>query len=168
MLEEEGQPSEAGDERCGEVERGGLEACDGTQRRYECVRGEHDVQRAGAGEFEEERAPREGSREDEGRLLLREMVEEVFEDRTCRPEAGECGAVSVGKYGDVETPSRAPETAGNETHDPLPLRAVAFGAAGWGADGLGSRNEGPSMRMVWHRWRRRLSSASTRALLPRK
>ena len=32
----------------------------------------------------------------------------------------------------------------------------------------GSRREGPSMRTVWHWWRRRLSSASTRALLPRK
>ena len=32
----------------------------------------------------------------------------------------------------------------------------------------GSRSDGPSMRTVWHWWRRRESSASTRALLPRK
>ncbi len=32
----------------------------------------------------------------------------------------------------------------------------------------GARSDGPSMRMVWHRWRRRLRSASTSALLPRK
>jgi len=32
----------------------------------------------------------------------------------------------------------------------------------------GSRSDGPSMRTVWHWWRKRLKSASTSALLPRK
>ena len=36
------------------------------------------------------------------------------------------------------------------------------------AQPCGSRREGPSIRTVWQRWRRRLSRASTRALLPRK
>jgi transposase len=45
---------------------------------------------------------------------------------------------------------------------------VAASALSKSVQALGSRSEGPSIFTVWHWWRRRLSSASTSALLPRK